>query len=171
MPASPWPLRPDFGAYLVLGAMTITHAIMLAGIVVAAAVALIVGHLQRKQMRQIELLKQDPSAGLLPPPTAFTRFVRSKWDSLLGYGGPAVGLALEFSSSAPLTRISVLLISVSVAFLLVNVVMHVVFRLAERTAAIVAELRATQARHLEVTDRLVGVVDSLARVPEGADGT
>jgi hypothetical protein len=151
--------------------MTITHAIMLFGIVVAAVVALIVGHLQRKQMRQIELYKQDPSVGLVPPPSALRRFVQSKWDTVLGFGAPLIGLALEFASAAPLTRASVFLISLSVALLLANVVMLVVFRLAERTASLVSELRGAHERHLEMTSRLASAVDSLAPEPVHADGT
>ena len=152
--------------------MTITHAIMLLGIVVAAVVALSVGHLQRKQMRQIELYKRDPSVGLVPPPTFVTRFVKSKWDSILGYGGPGFGLAIELFNHAPLTRGSVFLISLSVAFLLANFIMSIVFRLAERTTTLIEDLRQAQFRHLGLTEDTVSVLRRVAeRLPEGTDGT
>jgi len=152
--------------------MSITHAIMLIGIIIAALVALSIGHLQRKQMRQIELYKLDPSVGLVPLPSAITRFVKSKWDKVLGFGAPASGLLIEFVSAAPLTRASVFLISFSVAFLLANVVMLVVFRLAERTASLIAALGAAQERHLEITARVTAAVESLTeQVLERADGT
>lgn len=45
----------------------------------AAAVALIVAHMARKQARQIKLHRIDPSVPLVSPPHVFTRFLK-------GYG-------------------------------------------------------------------------------------
>jgi len=48
--------------------MTFREWIQVCGVVLAAAVALIVAYLHRRQMRQIEAFRQDPSVGLVPPP-------------------------------------------------------------------------------------------------------
>ena len=47
-----------------------------AGVVVAAVVALVVNYQNRKQARQIELYRRDPSVGLIPPPHAFMAFLK-----------------------------------------------------------------------------------------------
>ena len=148
--------------------MTLTHFLMLLAIGVSAAVALLISYQQRRQMRQIELYKLDSSVGLTPPPTALTRFIKSKWDVVLGFGGPTINLVLELSSSAPITRLSVFVISLSVALLLTNVVMAVTFRLVERMAASQAQLGAFVSAlqdavkdHVELTGISVRVLDEL----------
>ena len=49
------------------------------GIIVAAAVAVIVNYQNRKQSRQIELFRKDPSVGLIPPPHPWIRFLQKNW--------------------------------------------------------------------------------------------
>ena len=141
--------------------MTITHVVMLIGILVAAAVALTVGHLQRKQMRQIELYRRDPTVGLIPPSNFLTRFVGSRWDSIIGFGAPSIGLIVELFDPAPVNRISVLLISISIAFLFLHFVMIIVFRLFDRTIALITELTASHKEHFQITER---AVSALSRV-------
>ena len=151
-----------------LGAMTTTHIIMLVGIAVSAVVALIVASQQRRQMRQIELYKQDPSVGLVPPISALTRFVKSKWDTVLGFGIPIVSLALEFMSDAPLTRLSVLIISLNIAVLLTNVVMAVVFRSVDRIFSLIIRITdileknvANGRDHFEITKSHTSAIEKL----------
>ena len=48
--------------------MTPALWVAVGGVVVSAIVALIVAGLQRRQMRQIELHREDPSISLTPPP-------------------------------------------------------------------------------------------------------
>src|ERR1051325_7097288 len=45
-------------------------------LVVSTAVALVIAALHRRQMRQIELHREDPSVPLVPPPSAFTKFLQ-----------------------------------------------------------------------------------------------
>jgi hypothetical protein len=49
------------------------------GVVVAAAVALVVNYQNRKQARQIELFRNDPSVGLMPPPHPWVAFLKKNW--------------------------------------------------------------------------------------------
>jgi hypothetical protein len=50
--------------------------ISLLTLVVGTTVTLIVAALHRKQMRQIELYRADPTVPLVPPPHPFTKFLR-----------------------------------------------------------------------------------------------
>jgi hypothetical protein len=131
--------------------MTVTHIIMLVGIALSALVALVVASQQRKQMRQVELYKQDPSVGLVPPRSAVTRFIQSKWDVVLGFGGPILNLFFVFIMDTPLTRLSVLVISLSVALLLVNIVMTLVFRMVDRMSRLTSDLTTIVKDHFEIT--------------------
>lgn len=149
--------------------MTVTHIIMLVGIAISAAVALIVASLQRKQMRQIELYKQDPSVGLIPPSSALTRFVKSKWESVFAFGGPIVGLVLEFTSNTPITRMSVLLISLNIAALLTNIVLAFLFRVVDRVFSTIdrltdiLDMHITNGKaHLEITKSHTHMLEKLS---------
>jgi hypothetical protein len=88
--------------------------ISIAGIVVAAVVALAVAYMHRKQIRQAELYRQNPAAGLKPPLHPITRFV-------LDFGlvaiFPVLGLVYEFSLSRPVTRLDVLNIAANISLI------------------------------------------------------
>jgi hypothetical protein len=56
-----------------------TWAVTAVGIAVAVVVPLIVNYQNRKQARQIELFKKDPSVGLIPPPHPLWVFLRKNW--------------------------------------------------------------------------------------------
>lgn len=61
----------------------------------AAIIALIVAAQNRKQMRQLEAHRIDPSVGLTPPPHPVFVFLRNHWTPLCGIG---LGLYLLISS-------------------------------------------------------------------------
>lgn len=146
--------------------MTPTHWIVLAALVVSGAIALVVAYQQRKQMRQIELYKLDPSVGLLPPPSALSRFVKSKWDTVLGIGGPSIGLWIEMGNQAPLTRISVFLICLLMALIVLNVVMSVLSTFIRKLLAINQSLGETTKAHFEITKSHTGLIAKLADAAE-----
>lgn len=142
--------------------MTTGNWISLLAITVAAIVAFAVGSLQRKQMRQIELYKKDPSVGLIPPPSALSRFVQSKLDNILGYGGPLVSLIITMFSEGPVTRIDAFLISFSVAIFVSNIVAQMLFRISERTGSVLQLLVDAQANQLKISNRTIEVINRLA---------
>ncbi|MBV6811092.1 hypothetical protein KWH19_15175 [Xanthomonas campestris pv. pennamericanum] len=150
--------------------MTITHIIMLIGISISAVVALIVASQQRKQMRQIELYKKDSSVGLVPPSSALTQFVKSKWDTVLGFGGPIVSLTLEFAANAPLTRLAVLLISLNVALILTNIVMTIIFRVVDRIFSAISRLTGIVDRGIAMGDEHFEITKSHTRILEKLNG-
>jgi hypothetical protein len=66
--------------------MTASNWIAIAGIVVAAFVALAIAHMQRKQIRQIELHRADPNVPLETPLHPVTRFLKRYWFFLMAVG-------------------------------------------------------------------------------------
>ncbi len=78
---------------------------------------LVSGYLQRKQMRQLELYRQDPSVGLVPPPHPFTLFLQKYKLAICNTGIAAFFLVSGFRSQGPLTRLSVLNIAAGIGFL------------------------------------------------------
>ena len=141
--------------------MTITQVIMVLGIVVSAAVAMAVAYLHRKQMRQIELYKSDPTAGLIAPPSRLAKFVASKWDTVLGFAGPAFILVAEFLSVEPVTRHTVFSISAALALIFTNFVMALVFKMQERNNRRINEILELHDRHLGTTGKIVDTLNNL----------
>jgi hypothetical protein len=68
--------------------MSATNWITVGGIVMAAIITLIVADQNRKQMRQLEAHRLDPSIGLIPPPHPVFLFLRKYLATLCvgGYG-------------------------------------------------------------------------------------
>jgi hypothetical protein len=89
-----------------------------AAIVLPSATAFLVAYWHRKQMRQIEIFKRDPNAGLLPPPSRLWKFVKSYRDLLMGAGLPMLFLVSEVVSDKPVTRWDVFLIAFDVSLIL-----------------------------------------------------
>lgn len=54
--------------------------------IVGSLVALVVAHLHRKQMRQNELFRLDPTVGVIPPPNPLWAYVKSNraWSFIIG---------------------------------------------------------------------------------------
>ena len=138
--------------------MTITLIVTVIAMLLSAVVALIVAYLHRKQMRQIELYKLDPSAGLIPPPSSLTKFVKSKWDTIFGLGGPILMLASEFAKTTPVTRFTILIISVALVLLFTNIVLAMLYKLQLRTSERFAQIIALQDRQLGLVEKLVDCV-------------
>jgi hypothetical protein len=141
--------------------MTLTQLLMALGILVSAGVALAVAYLHRKQMRQIELYKVDPTVGLVPPSSRLTRFVSSRWDTVLGFAGPAFVLIIEFMSRAPVTRLTVFSISAALAMMFTNFVMILVFRMQQRNTERVREILELHESQLENSSRILGVLEKM----------
>jgi hypothetical protein len=85
------------------------------GILVGAAVALIVAYMHRKQMRQIEAYRQNPAVGLVPPPHRVIAFVQAHKYLIVGGGGGTIMVLLGSWQPGPITHISVLIIAVGAA--------------------------------------------------------
>jgi len=135
-----------------------SNVLTVLAIVVSAVTALTIAHLHRKQMRQIELYKQDSSVGLTPPPSKLTYFVKSKADTILGVGLPAISLIRVLTYEQPLTRWDAFIISLNVAMIFVYVIMKVFLKVMDRTLDMLRSLTRVQEGHLSLTGRLVDQV-------------
>lgn len=81
------------------------------GILIPTASALLIAYWHRKQMRQNELYRADPSVGLVPPPTRLWAFVKSNRILIVGVGLPLVFLTSYLLGQGPVTRLLVLAIA------------------------------------------------------------
>lgn len=100
-------------------------AVSLATLIVGTIVPLTIAALHRKQMRQIELHRADPSVPIIPPPHPVTQFFKRNWVVILvitGISGNLFALILELRETGPITRgqvFRIALSTVSVAYILV----------------------------------------------------
>jgi hypothetical protein len=109
--------------------MTLNQLITIAGLVVSCITALIVAYSHRKQLRQIELFRLDPSVGLLPPPSPPVAFFKEYGGLIVGVGVPVLSLAWLITMNNPVTVGSVTLISSYFALILINLHFHSELRL------------------------------------------
>lgn len=84
--------------------MNTANWLALLGIVVAAVAAFAIAAMNRKQTRQIELHRKDPSVPLKPPPHPATQFLRTWFWYIGGIGFPVVSLLMELRQKGPVTR-------------------------------------------------------------------
>lgn len=93
--------------------------IAIGGIGVAAVVAMVQGHLHRKQMRQTVLHQQDPTKHpLKPPPSKLTLFLRNNLRFIITLINLSINLGLlvyDMRVTTPLGRRDVLSIALEVA--------------------------------------------------------
>jgi hypothetical protein len=134
-----------------------TYILAALAIIVSSMTALAVAYLHRKQMRQIELYKQDPSVGLTPPPSKLTYFVKSKADVIFGIVLPACSLILGLivPNEQPLKRWDAIIISLNMAAIFFNVALKLIIRVQGDILAIMQ----VQEKHLNLTERIAKVAE------------
>lgn len=92
--------------------MTTTNWIAVSGIVVAALVALYSGYAQRRQMRQIEANRLDPSVGLKPPTHPLVVFIGDHWGVFVALYA-AIALGFDLRRQGPITRFTIAAIALN----------------------------------------------------------
>lgn len=120
--------------------MTLSIMISVVGIVVAAIITLVVAYLHRKQLRQIEAFRQDPSVGLVPPPHPVRLFFRKHRSALLIGGTGTISLLASLIRQGPVTRFQVLTIAAglaSILFALLIDILEGLVRILERIVNII----------------------------------
>jgi hypothetical protein len=101
---------------------------------------LVNGYLQRKQMRQNELFRRDPSVGLIPPRNPIWTHLWEYRSLYVNFSCSALSLAVGFGIPGPLTRGTVLNISLGVCLYFFAFVSH------------------AQDRHLAIIDRHLAII-------------
>ena len=94
--------------------MTFSYIIGIAAIVVSSVTAIIVAYYHRRQMRQIEAFRVDPTVGLKPPPTPLRSFLSRNLTLIVGVGLPGIPLALLLTEQGQITHWTIFSISVAV---------------------------------------------------------
>jgi hypothetical protein len=114
--------------------MTPVVWIPLLTITVSTIVAFRVAAMHRKQMRQIELHRADPSVPLEPPPHPVTRFIRDSATYIV----PAVGILLNviilwiiLKRTGPVTRGQVFFIAQALAGIVFLLVLMIIAQTSE----------------------------------------
>jgi hypothetical protein len=108
--------------------MTFREWVQISGFILTAVVALVVAHLHRKQMRQIEAFRHDPSVGLVPPPHPVLVYLKKHYPLLLVPLGIA-NLIYELTRQAPVTRGSVFWIVMAFATIVLGFVADLLIRI------------------------------------------
>ena len=108
-----------------------TEAIGTAAILLSSGTALCVAYLHRKQMRQIELHRVDPSVGLHPPSNYLWAFLKRHWSHILGIGAPVWGVGYEVTAkpTEPVTRWTVVYLAFCVGMFFFNILMFVLHKI------------------------------------------
>jgi hypothetical protein len=96
-----------------------------AGICVAAVTALSIAHLQRKQMRQIEAYKINPTVGLVPPPNPVWAFIKRHYITMI-MAWTVVSLLQDTFSDKPIDRRTIFFIALDLSALVVFLVFKIV---------------------------------------------
>ena len=109
--------------------MTRDQSIAVAAVVIPCVTALLVGYLHRKQMRQIELFRQDPSLGVRSPPSPPVAFVKRHGALVAGIALPMLSVASLLATDRPATNATAALISLNVASTLITLQLHSELRL------------------------------------------
>ena len=137
--------------------MSFTQVIALAAIAIPCATALVVAHWQRKQMRQIEEYRTDPSKGLIPPPSRLQLLLRRQWMTLLMLATSMALLFLALDADAPLTKQSVFAIALSTAGGVCSLLW-----------AAIRELMYVVGNGVSLQGRLIALVGSVVRAPSAS---
>ena len=85
-------------------------------IVIPSVTALCIAHMHRKQMRQNEARRLDPTLPVKPPPSPIWRWMLKYLNVILAVL-PVSNLIIHFFESGPITRMTIFSISTSVTVL------------------------------------------------------
>jgi hypothetical protein len=104
-------------------------------VAVTCTTAFLVGYWHRKQLRQLELYRKDPSVGMVPPPSFLTVFFKKNFDLLCGILLPTLSAWLLVSGGKG-TALTSLLISLNIGSMLLTLVGRAFSRLSKEMIAV-----------------------------------
>jgi hypothetical protein len=125
--------------------------ISLLTLMVGSIVTLSVAAMHRKQMRQIELHRADPSIPLVPPPHPITLFLRNHAFFLLSIAINVCILVKELRESTPITRSDVFSIALAISATFALVLMELGTSILDRSLKLIG-------RTMDVTDKIIRVL-------------
>lgn len=153
--------------------MSAANWITLFGIIVAAVVALAVAFMHRKQMRQIELYRADPTVPLVPPLHPVTRFLKS-----YGFYGWCLAwaaydvfvLVRDLRETTPVTREVVVKIVVDIFGIVLMVMIGLgsfmserVYQIAEKLVGILEKMTEGRQWTIDTTEKMAEKINQLEK--------
>src|ERR1017187_7244364 len=111
---------------------TVGNWLALLAIVVPSCIAILIGYLHRKQMRQNEAFRQDHSVGLVPPPHPVVAFYKRHRYWIVGIGLPGSVLIWSGFDTKPITKVDIILLAGNVAVIPMTLIVHFLLRLADQ---------------------------------------
>jgi hypothetical protein len=113
----------------------VKELLTLAGIIISAVVALVIANLHRKQMRQIEVFRRDPTQGLHPPPSRFRALLSSYGWFFFGFILGVLLLIGDLVDTGPITRLTILQIVFHASLIGLFLMLGLVIWVIDRTTA------------------------------------
>ena len=138
----------------------ITIGISIASIIVATVVPLTIAALHRKQMRQIELHREDPSVPLIPPPHPATRFIQRNGIFIVSVIVEVWLLTHLLLQTGPITRGHVFNIALATAALAYILLMQSITQTSEQIYASIFNIYGLINKILEVIGTQTKTIDT-----------
>lgn len=132
-------------------------------LVVGSTVTLIVAALHRRQMRQIELHRADPSVPLKPPPHPFAVFLHRRIDLIIFLINFSLNLSFlihNLNINQPLTRMGVFSIALFTGGLYFTMLLYLASRNMDSILGIIV-------RHLDLIEHLGDQTGDIIQVLKG----
>ncbi len=133
--------------------MSTTEFIAITAVVGTCGTNILVAYWHRKQIRQIEEFRRDPSLGLRPPPSRFWAFVKRHSLAIMGTVIPTYLLIFTLVHKEPITKWTIFVI----AFCIGAIMLTLVLALFQRLLGVVEHIIDIQAVHVRVTEHALSI--------------
>jgi hypothetical protein len=133
--------------------MSGNEIISILALVISSTCALLIAYWHRKQMRQVEAYRQDPTVGLSPPPSRLWVHLSRNgllWMILLSITAQVASLVPALRSVAPITRAAITALILNVAGILFNVLLGIVHLVQRDIRRAISSIMNTQAEMVTV---------------------
>ena len=133
------------------------------GIGASCLTALLVGYWHRKQIRQLELYRENKSLGVIPPPSAPVAFLARNRRAVVAYGLPLLSLLCLLKYPLNHSGFNTLFISLNVASIYMAIEQ---FRRERDLSNVILFME----RHLRLTSDMLKATNRLTAVVEHTQG-
>jgi len=151
--------------------MSVSVLVAVLSLIVSSGTLFLISYLERKQTRQVEAYKRDPSVGLCPPPTWLWVVTARHGPRLVRYCityGASLFLVISgLSKSGPATRWSVFLIAYGIGTLVLNLSLEITFRVNRSSLEMLQAVQNLVGATIETQGAQAKSFEGLARVVSG----
>jgi hypothetical protein len=154
--------------------MATGQLISIIAVIIPSATTLLVAHWHRKQARQLEAFRLDPSVGLNPPPSPVRVHFRKHWQLwlyLLGTGIQVACLVRLLRGSEPITRVTIVAFSVIIGAIFTNLVLGIIQFVQRQISGVVETQRTTISIIAKQADTITLISETLNVTAETIEKT